>query len=281
MEAAQAMDFLNILARELESNSIKMPSFPDVVMKIRDALKTEDCDIQKIVKLANLEPVLVSRLMQSANSAYHNAAANAVTDLNTAVMRLGLQEVKNKAIALAVEQLFIAEQHPAIADGLGTLWRRSIVMAATASVLAENRSSVDPEQAFIAGLLHDIGKLYMLTKSKDYPAAQVDLLARCDDSGSWHPQIGRCIAEGWGFDESILDTLDAGDRLDQRMGAAADLIDITLAAERICTVKPASEENIFEHLSFKRLKLTEERLAALRPSIKDRVDAEVASLNAR
>ncbi|MFK8053571.1 MAG: HDOD domain-containing protein [Woeseiaceae bacterium] len=279
MEAAQAMNFLNILARELESNSISLPSFPDAIMKIRDALESDDCDLQKIVQLANMEPVLTSRLLQAANSAYHNASGNAVTDLQTAVMRLGLTDVRNKAIALAVEQLFIGEQHPAIADSLGTLWRRSMVMSATSAVLADKCSGVNPDQAFMAGLLHDIGKLYMLTKSKDYPAAQIDLMARSDSGSSWHPQIGRCIVEGWGFGADILDTLDVCDHMDERPGSAADLKDIVLVAERVCTMSPATEAEDFDHLSFRKLKIDPDRLAELRPAIKERVDAELASLS--
>ena len=119
------MAFLQVLSKDLALKNIRLPSFPDVVIQIRDALEQEDCDIRRIAELASLEPMLASRLLQAANSAFYNAAGNSVTDLNAAVMRLGLREVRNMAIALAVEQLFIAEKHPLLKKDLALLWRRS------------------------------------------------------------------------------------------------------------------------------------------------------------
>ena len=199
----ESMAFLQLLSKELTLGQIRLPSFPDAVIQIRDALEQEDCDINRITELASLESVLASRLMQSANSAFYNSTNRTISDLKQAVMRLGLNEVRNMAIALAVEQIFIAQEHPAIAKDLAVLWRRSIAMSSVAYVLAGECSKVSPEQAFLCGLLHEIGKLYMITKATEFPGMRVDMLARSDDPDTWHPQIGRCIVEDWGFDEVI------------------------------------------------------------------------------
>ncbi|MEO0347571.1 MAG: HDOD domain-containing protein, partial [Pseudomonadota bacterium] len=103
----ESMAFLQLLSKELTLGQIRLPSFPDAVIQIRDALEQEDCDINRITELASLESVLASRLMQSANSAFYNATNRTICDLKQAVMRLGLNEVRNMAIALAVEQIFI------------------------------------------------------------------------------------------------------------------------------------------------------------------------------
>ncbi|MEL7310375.1 MAG: HDOD domain-containing protein, partial [Pseudomonadota bacterium] len=186
----ESMAFLTALSKELNRGDVKLPSFPDAVIKIRDALEKEDCDIDRIVTLSSVETVLATRLLAAANSAYYNPSGNSVSDLRGAVMRLGLKEVRNMAISFAVEQIFIGEQHPDIAASLATLWRRGVAMSSIAYVLARECSKVDAEKAFLAGLMHEVGKLYMLIKSADFPGVSVDLEARSDDPDTWHPQIG-------------------------------------------------------------------------------------------
>ncbi|MEM7764324.1 MAG: HDOD domain-containing protein [Pseudomonadota bacterium] len=277
MDPVAAMSFLNALALDLERGDVQLPSFPDAVMKIRDALQREDCEIAEIVKLVNLEPVLTSRLVQTANSAFHNPTGRAIPDLNAAVMRLGLQEVKNRAVAFAVEQLFAAEQNTTLAAPLGVLWKQSVGTAAAAAILAEDCHGVDVGQAYLAGLLHDIGKLYMLQKSIEFPAAEVDLAARCDDD-SWHPQVGRSIAESWGFSDDILDTMDAHEHIGDNPNQQPALVDVIIAAERVVTQTDAIAEQDWQHISLRRLQLDQSRYQELQPMIEERTQEELRAL---
>ncbi len=271
------MQFLQLLAKELELKTVKLPSFPDAVIQIRDALEQEDCDIQRVAQLASMETMLASRLMQAANSALFNSAGSRINDLNAAVMRLGLKEVRNMAITLAVEQIFIAKEHPAIARDLAMLWRRSVSMSSVAFVLARNCSDVDPEQAFLCGLLHEVGKLYLLTKAADFPDIPVNILANSNDPDSWHPQVGRCIVESWGFDETIVETLEPLEYVTDNRSAAARLIDVVLAAELVCASTPDAPLD-YEQVSVARLNLSAERLAELQPEIVARMDSMVKSI---
>lgn len=272
------MQFLQLLSRELGNKSIKLPSFPDAVIKIRDALEKEDCDIQRIAQLASAETMLASRLMQAANSAFFNSAGSRINDLNAAVMRLGLKEVRNMAIALAVEQIFIAKEHPSIAKDLATLWRRSVSVSSVAFVLARECSDVDPEQAFLCGLLHEVGKLYMLTKAEDFPGVTVDMLACSDDPNSWHPQVGRCIVESWGFSEEIVETLEPVEYLNENRSHPTKLLDVVFAAEMVCAANPKVPLD-YEHVCLARLELNNDRLAELQPAIVARRDTMVRSLS--
>ncbi|MEL6868211.1 MAG: HDOD domain-containing protein [Pseudomonadota bacterium] len=280
MMQAEEMQFLNVLSTELESQSIKLPSFPDAVIQIRNALESEDCDIQKISKLASLETALASRLLQSANSSFYNPAGIAVNDLAAAVMRLGIKEVRNMAIALAVEQIFLAKEHTAISRELAILWRRSVALSAVAAVIAKRcaQPQVDPEKAFLCGLLHETGKLYMVTKAADFPGVTVDIEARSDSGGSWHAHVGRAIAEGWGFSEEIVRTFNPADELSE--GGAAmkpDLIDVVYAAELVCAAT-AEAPMEFDVLSVRRLHLTPEKIAELQPEIAKRMQSMTQTL---
>ena len=274
----ESMAFLQLLSKELTLGQIRLPSFPDAVIQIRDALEQEDCDINRITELASLESVLASRLMQSANSAFYNATNRTISDLKQAVMRLGLNEVRNMAIALAVEQIFIAQEHPAIAKDLAILWRRSIAMSSVAYVVAGECSKVSPEQAFLCGLLHEIGKLYMITKATEFPGMRVDMLARSDDPDTWHPQIGRCIVEDWGFDEVIAQTMEPIEHFKDVPGGDVHLVDVVYGAEIVCSATDETPVD-FEHGCLVKLGVDEERLAQMEPRIGERMQAMMQSLS--
>ncbi|MEM6817599.1 MAG: HDOD domain-containing protein [Pseudomonadota bacterium] len=274
----ESMAFLTALSTELNRGEVKLPSFPDAVIKIRDALERDDCDIDKIATLASVETVLATRLLKAANSAFYNPSGNAVSDLRGAVMRLGLKEVRNMAISFAVEQIFISEKLPGIEQSLATLWRRGVAMSSIAYVVAKECSDVDPEKAFLAGLMHEVGKLYMLIKSGDFPGVDVDLDARSDDPDTWHPQIGRFIVEAWGFDDELLDTLQPSDGLeDQPPGGRATMLDVIYASELAACSTPEIGID-FSLPSFGRLELTLDRLKELQPVIRERMDSMVESL---
>ena len=270
--------FLHVLSKDLATSNIRLPSFPDAVVQIRDALEHEDCDIRRIAELASLESVLASRLLQAANSAFYNPAGIAITEVNGAVMRLGLKEVRNMAIALAVEQAFIADEHPALKQDLKTLWKRSIVLSSISHVLAAECSKVPAEQAFLCGLLHDVGKLYMLTKASEFPGVTVDLLARSDTPDSWHPQVGRCIVENWGFDGAVVATLQPLEFIVENRNAKPELVDVVFVAELVCAATSKAPVD-YDRVSAVKLKLDRDRMMALKPKMKARMDAMLATLS--
>lgn len=273
-----SMAFLQLLSRELLQKEISLPSFPDAVIQIRDALESEDCDIKRIAELASIESVLASRLVAAANSAYYNAGGRPIADLQAAVMRLGLKEVRNMAITLAVEQLFLSQQHADIRKEIGTLWHRSVFMSSVAHVLAQRcATGIAPDQAFLCGLLHEIGKLYILTKARQFPGVAFDLNARSDAPDAWHPQVGLCIVEDWGFDGVIAATLQPSEKIRPIRGARPALVDVVFAAEMICSDSDGTPID-FEHVSMAKLGLDRDRLDDIEPDIQERMDSMLQML---
>lgn len=273
----QEFQFLQVLATELSTGDIRLPSFPEAVLQIREALEQEDCDIQRVAKLASLEPVLTSRIMVVANSAFHNPNGIRVADLNAAVMRLGLKEVRNLAITFAVEQIFLAKEQPQIAKPLAILWRRSIALSSVSYVIASQCSNIDPEQAFLCGLLHEVGKLYILIKSVEFPGVTCEIEDGANPGSAWHPQVGRSIVERWGFSEDVCNTLEPVEFLNEVSGAAANIIDVIFAASRICAANETQPVD-FDLLSLKKLKIDAGVLEELQPQIAERMESMVQSL---
>jgi HD-like signal output (HDOD) protein len=174
-------------------------------------------------------------LLQAANSAAFNPAGRHLTDLRAAITRLGHRPVQSAAMSFAVNQLRLAPALRAISKPLNVLWEQSISVAAICQVVAR-RTRVSPEEAFLTGLLHGIGRLYIMVRS----VGKSDGLYRdptfVDMIASWHPAIGKAVLENWGFDEHMCEAL--GDQDDQNHGGRneADLTDIIVVAVALARV---------------------------------------------
>ena len=207
MSADETAKFLEGLAKDLNSRKIALPSFPDVVIRIRSALEDPTCTADRLAGVAKTDPVLVSRLLISANSAFHNRAGVSIVDLNLAISRLGFEAVRNTAIALAVEQIYNASKRTELRDRMKKLWSRSISLSSMCYVLATGKEHIKPDNAFLCGLLHEIGKLYILNKARDYPRLLGDDASLDKVLADWYPSIGKAIIESWGFPQDIADSM--------------------------------------------------------------------------
>lgn len=265
MSADEQTQFLQELAEDLNSKDIQLPSFPDVVISIRSALEDPNCSSEHLGEVVKTDPVLVARLLMSANSAFHNRAGIEIVDLNLAISRLGFEVVRNTAITLAVEQIFAASEHKEVQSAIKNIWTSSLSLASMCFVIARNEGKLNPDNAFLCGLLHEVGKLYILTKARDYPT----LLGNADSLNTvldqWYESIGKSIIEAWGFGPEIADSLETEENLSADAGAPATLVDVVFLAKLILT--EAGDENLHENDEFQgpagKLNVSVDNLAAV------------------
>jgi HD-like signal output (HDOD) protein len=264
-ERASALVFLGNLATEVSKGTVNLPCFPDVVMRIRKALAAPDVSLTEIVKIVGTEPRLAARLLQAANSAAFNPAGKHLTDLRAAITRLGHRPVQSAAMSFAVKQLRLAPALRAISKPLNVLWEQSISVAAICQVVAR-RTRVSPEEAFLTGLLHGIGRLYIMVRS----VGKSDQLYRdpsfVDMIASWHPAIGKAVLENWGFDDHLCEALGDQDDHDRSGKNEADLSDILVVGVALARVlrEPGPRSVDTEQIkSFARLHLTSQNCAEI------------------
>src|ERR1700683_3222690 len=209
-ERAAALQLLTGLAAEVSEGKVILPSFPDVVIRVRKALADPEAKVTQVMQIVSTEPQLAARLIQVANSATYNPSGKPLTDLRAAITRLGHRPVQSAAMSFAVKQLRLAPALRAIAKPLNVLWEQSISVAAICQVVAR-RTRVSPEEAFLSGLLHGIGRLYIMVRS----VGTSDQLYRdpsfVDMIASWHPAIGKAVLENCGFDDHMCEALGAQD----------------------------------------------------------------------
>ena len=216
----------------------KMPSLPTTVSKILQLCndpKTSPADLNKLI---SLDPVLMGRVMKLINSAYYSLSQK-VTSLVRAIIMLGINTVKNLALSTAVlSQLGGKKNFHAL--NMEGFWRHSICVGVTAKLIAKGRK-VDPkdlEEYFIAGLLHDIGKVPLNNRlSKQYIEVFTEserrriplYLAEEGSFGLDHADVGKLIVENWKLSEEIQDVVLFHHRTDQYDGKHKDIV-FTIAA---------------------------------------------------
>lgn len=280
MPDQEKLRFISLLARELTEGMISLPSLPDVVTRIRSLLEKEHCDFEQVSKLVRVDPMLVSRLFVFANSAYHNQTGDHVDSLDTAIARLGFELVRNTAVSLAIKQLYLGQKHKEIAPQLRRIWTRSMKLSAMAFALAERHEDVNEETAFMCGLLHEVGKLYILTKAKDFPSFLGDTASSGAVLEEWHPQIGKNIVEAWKFPADVCESLDTEESLVELTHAAPTQVDVIFVA---CLLLDASSDAVLDLGSIPscvKLGITEETMAAIISTYEDKLHSVQQSLSA-
>ena len=263
-ERQAAFLFLGSLAAEVSGGTVNLPSFPDVVIRIRKALADPEAKLSQIVKIVGAEPRLAARLIQAANSAAFNPSGKPLTDLRAAITRLGHRPVQSSAMAFAVRQLRLAPALRSIAKPLNVLWEQSISVASICQVIAR-RTKISPDEAFLAGLLHGIGRLYIMVRSVGKSDKLWRDAAFMDMVESWHPAIGKAVLENWGFAETMATAL--GDQLDYDRSAKgeADLTDVLIVGVALAVVlrEPGPRTVIMDGISsYQHLGLTAQDCAA-------------------
>jgi HD-like signal output (HDOD) protein len=226
-----ALKFLGELAAEVSSGTVDLPCFPDVVLRIRNALADPSTTPERTVTIVGAEPRLAARLLQTANSAAFNHSGKPLTDLRTAITRLGHQLVQSAAMAFAVQQMKDESTLRTIAKPLAELWQESIAVAAICQVVAR-RTKVSPDEAFLTGLLHGIGRLYVMVRAVGRIGNFKDRESFMELVSGWHASIGKAVLENWGFAEEMSAAVgDQGEQeRDRKRSHGADLSDILIAS---------------------------------------------------
>ena len=228
-ERAAALAFLQKLAAEVTEGTIDLPCFPDVVVRISTALAEPNTTAEQVVTIVGAEPRLAARILQTANSAAFNTSGKPLTDLRSAITRLGHEMVHGTAISYAIQQMQNEASLRSIAQPLTELWNRSVSVASISRVVAA-RTKVGADEAFLTGLLHGIGNLYIMARAATQGAGLGADHAWLDLLGGWQASIGKAVLESWGFAEEMCEAVGEQGDLKRRWKHAAGLADVLIAS---------------------------------------------------
>lgn len=230
--------------REIEKFIEKMPSLSTTVGKVMEICSRTDASPNELNRVVSLDPVLAGQVLKLINSAYYSLV-NKVTSLTRAITMLGMNTVKNMALSTAVIRA-VAGTKKSRALPTTKFWTHSIGAGVSAKLLGEVKGIpvMEREELFIAGLLHDLGKVpfgddYIealnIAKFEQLPLHEVEL----DVMGIGHQEVGMMIAEKWKLNEVITTCIGSHHDFEKMQGVAGQKVAL-VALGNIYT-------NIFDH----------------------------------
>jgi HD-like signal output (HDOD) protein len=240
--STDAFEFVRELATELSAGDIELPSFPEVAAQVQKVLSMDDSDSERVVRVLGAEPMLAMRVLSMANAAALNPGGKVIADLRTAVTRLGFDSLRSAAIGFAMAQIQRAKQFKGIERHLSALWQQSVLVAALAFVVARRTDKVSPDTAMLAGLVHGVGKLYILTHSMKHSAlfGEQDMYQRIVHD--WHGNIAKALLESWSMAEEIVSAVHSyEDPARDLRGSSAVLADVLEVANMLSACKDAPD----------------------------------------
>jgi len=197
--------------KALVSDIKELPTLPQVAVTLMDLLDDPNTGAPQINRVMARDPALASKILRLVNSAYYGLS-NKVSSLNQAIVILGFKTVKSVALSASVMGLFKGPSENRRFDR-ALFWKHSIACACVARLVARKQKGLDPETAFSAGLLHDIGKLVLdhyvpgdveaivesaRKKQASFLAAEKEILS------TDHAEVGRWVAEKWGLPKELV-----------------------------------------------------------------------------
>jgi len=196
------------LARELNTDKIELPGFPDVVARIQRVLADDKTSSRDVVKLVASEPALAARFVQLANSAAFNKSGRDVSDLKTAINSLGYNMVRSQAAAFAMRQMEQQEWLRPIRPVLADIWRTSNGVAALSFAVAKHVPGVQPDESMATGLFHLIGKLYLFARARQESINPAEIADWEKALNEWHMPIARTILDHWGIPARVAEAVE-------------------------------------------------------------------------
>jgi putative nucleotidyltransferase with HDIG domain len=217
MDQTQAVTADNRLAVQLEkivfdrldANKLELPAIPPVALRCIELLRKPEFSLQKAAEIIESDPILAMRIIRVSNSAAM-ATRDPAKNIQSAVSRLGALKLRALLMECVARPLFESKDRR-IADATRGMWEHSVAVALLAREIAIVLGGSDPEEAYLAGLLHDVGKPILATFLLE---AEAMLASRPGkkwiDPELWisvvqrsHRKVAVAIVKNWGLPDTI------------------------------------------------------------------------------
>jgi HD-like signal output (HDOD) protein len=232
LQRRSQLEFLTHIADTLAAGTIELPAFPEVVIKLQEAYKNPNYTPQMVARLISAEPTLARRLLDMANSVAFNATGRVIIDLGLALTRLGAQKVYGVVLAHAIQDIRRTESLRSIAGRMDELWSDSVTVAHFSQAVAK-RASLPTPDAFVAGLLHLMGHLYILVQCTEQGPSRHRVVLSDDLVDAWHPVIAKAVLKSWRMSEEVCEAVGAQAELHVVRTGNATLTDVLVTGIRL------------------------------------------------
>lgn len=217
------IEALNILVAQADRGELVFSTSVATSLRIKEAIDDPDCGVNTASKIVMNEPLLAARVVAIANSVAYKRMGNDVTSVKSAITRLGFRTLRSIVTSLIVRQLAGTSKNPVTRAMVNKLWEHSAQVAALAQVIARRVTKLDPDTAMFAGIVHEMGGFYLLSRAEEFPCllerddwamppAPSGLAAFTDaiiDKESAEAIIGRAVLKNLQLPQAVIDAIEA------------------------------------------------------------------------
>lgn len=228
MAATLELRVLQALSKALQSDQLVLPTLPEVALKAREAAQDPNATAVKLAKVVGNDAAMSARLIKVANSPLLRAS-RAIEDLTGAITRIGITFASNLITGFAMQQMYQATSD-LVDKKMREIWTVSSTVGGIAHVLCRQYTKLRPDQATLAGIIHQIGALPVLTFAEDFPDLLSDEETLDRIVEQMHPQIGEAILQAWDFPAELIPVPGHYLNLQRKGGDKPDYTDIITVA---------------------------------------------------
>ncbi|HMN44392.1 MAG TPA: HDOD domain-containing protein [Povalibacter sp.] len=272
---AGAFQFVAELAEEVSRGRVELPSFPDVAVRVRKVLADEQVSNDQIARVVGSDAGLAARVFTLANSVALNRGGKTISELKTAVNRIGHNNVRTAAVSFAIAQLRRAAELRHIAKELEALWQEATMVAALAYAIGSRAGRINADECMLAGLLHNVGKIYILARANRHGNLFRDPATLSQVIRDWHSNVGKAIVENWGFPDHISEAVAEHENIDRHAGHpdVTDVLTVAVMMSGFAGHETDLELNMQGVKAFWRLELDNAKCVHIMNGCKDEIAA--------
>jgi putative nucleotidyltransferase with HDIG domain len=254
---------------------VELPSFPDVAVRVRKVLADEQVSNDQIARVVGSDAGLAARVFTLANSVALNPSGRNISELKSAVNRIGHNNVRTAAVSFAIAQLRRASELRHISRELEALWQEATMVAALAYAVASRASRINADECMLAGLLHNVGKIYILARATKSGNLFKEPGTLAQIMRDWHSNVGKAIVENWGFPEHISDAVAEHENIDRHAGHpdVTDVLTVAVMMSGFAGHEADLELNMQGVKAFWRLELDNKKCVQILADCKDEISA--------
>lgn len=197
---------LEAIAEKATRGDIFFLTHDAIALRAQRLLDDPDCTIERLEKLISADPLLSARTIGIANSIAYNPGGRPINDIKSAVTRIGFATLRAITASAIVQQM--AEDLPTDEQKAMTaaLWDHTIHVASLARIIAKRVTRQNPDAAFLAGIVHEIGGFYLISQAKDYPGLFAGNFEAWQNSG--RESVGRAVLSALEMPTYIRDAIE-------------------------------------------------------------------------
>ena len=240
-----AVDPFNPHFQRLLDGELELPSLPEVALKTCRILDDENANVSMLAKVVSQDIAIAAKLVRAANSAIYYGKESIET-CERALARLGMSATRQLVLAFSARDLFNAKTDT-LKRRMQSLWDHSVEVAAVSRVLARKVGGFDPDEAQLAGLLHDVGAVPIVSYAQNEP----DL---CDNAealeaiiGVLRGEIGARMLKNWNFPNTLMAVVTESENWWRDSHPSPQLVDLVIVAQLLSFIgksKPPDVPNI-------------------------------------